>query len=94
MPSGAYHSADVQYLFGYTPSQGALSPAQEALSLQMIRYWGAFAERGRPEVRNAPKWPRFEAECPEILSLRPDGSTPIDDFAEFHHCSFWSALPL
>jgi para-nitrobenzyl esterase len=94
MPSGAYHSADVQYLFGYTPSHGALSPEQTALSRQMIRYWGAFADRGRPEVRDAPRWPRFDAQSPEILSLRPEGSTAICDFVEFHHCSFWSSLPL
>ena len=93
MPSGAYHSADVQYLFAYTPSHGALSPDQQALSLEMIRYWGAFADQGRPEVPGAPRWPRFETESHRILSLRPSGSVPIEDFAQFHHCSFWSTLP-
>ena len=92
MPSGAYHSADVQYLFDYTPSHGVLSPDQKALSLEMIRYWAAFADGGRPEVHGAPIWPRFDERSGRVLSLRPDGSTPIDDFAEFHHCSFWSSL--
>jgi para-nitrobenzyl esterase len=93
MPSGAYHSADVQYLFAYTPSHGVLSPDQKALSLQMIRYWAAFADQGRPEVPRAPHWPRFDTQSHRILSFQPNGSIPIEDFAQFHHCSFWSALP-
>jgi len=92
MPSGAYHSADVQYLFDYTPSHGVLSPDQKALSLEMIRYWAAFADQGRPEVQAAPIWPRFDELSHGVLSLRPVASTAIDDFADFHHCDFWNSL--
>jgi para-nitrobenzyl esterase len=91
-PSGAYHSSDVHYLFDYTPYQGPTTPAQDALASQMQRYWGAFAAQGRPEVDGDPAWPRFDPQQPQVMSLRPGGSTLIDDFAEFHHCAFWNSL--
>lgn len=92
MPSGAYHTADVQYLFTYSPPQGAFTPEQDALSDQMQRYWGAFAKRGQPSAFGEPPWPRFDAASAGVMSLRPGGSVLIDDFAADHHCAFWETL--
>ena len=92
MPSGAYHTADVQYLFTYSPPQGAFTPEQEALSNQMMRWWAAFAKRGAPLERGEPFWPRFDAASEQVMSLRPGGSALIDDFAADHHCDFWETL--
>jgi para-nitrobenzyl esterase len=91
-PLGAYHTADVQYLFGYTPFQGALKPAQQALSDEMIAYWAAFAANGDPAVAGAPKWPRYKNATKKVLELRPDGSRTIRSFAGFHKCRFWKKL--
>ena len=92
MPSGAYHSSEVHYLFDYTPFQGPTTPAQDVLARQMQRYWGAFAAHGSPQSNGDPAWPRFDPQNPQVMSLRPGGSVLIDDFAEFHHCSFWSTF--
>jgi para-nitrobenzyl esterase len=91
-PLGAYHTADVQYLFGYTPFQGAFTADQQALSDEMIRYWAAFAASGDPAVAGAPKWPRYKNATKRVLELRPDGSRAIRSFAGFHKCRFWKKL--
>ncbi len=92
MPSGAYHSSDVHYLFDYTPFQGPTTAAQQALGSQMQRYWSAFAAQGRPLSKGDPAWPAFDPQNSQVMSLRPGGSALIDDFAEFHHCDFWDSL--
>jgi para-nitrobenzyl esterase len=91
-PLGAYHTADVQYLFGYTPFQGAFTADQQALSDEMIRYWAAFAASGDPAVAGAPKWPRYKNATKRVLELRPDGSRTIRSFAGFHKCRFWKVV--
>ena len=91
-PLGAYHTADVQYLFGYTPFQGAFTPEQQALSDEMIAFWAAFAASGDPAVAGAPNWPRYKNATKRVLELRPDGSRTIRSFAGFHKCRFWKKL--
>ena len=76
-PLGAYHTADVQYLFGYTPFQGAFTPEQQALSDEMIAYWAAFAASGDPAVAGAPNWPRYKNATKRVLELRA-GREPHD----------------
>ena len=92
IPTGAYHTADVQYLFRYTPDQGAFTPEQEALSDEMMAYWAAFAANGDPRVDGAPKWPRFKGSTKRVLSLAPGGSQAIKSFAKDHHCKLWKKL--
>jgi len=91
-PAGAYHTADVQYLFAYTPFQGALSPEQEALAAEMRAYWAAFARSGDPRALGAPKWPRFKGSTRRVLSLDPAGSRANSRFAKLHHCKLWKKL--
>ena len=91
-PTGAYHTAEVQYLFAYTPFQGALSAEQEALAAEMRAYWAAFARSGDPRVEAAPKWPRFTARARRVLSLDPVGSRATKRFAKLHHCKLWKKL--
>ena len=91
-PLGAYHTADVQYLFGYTPFQGAFTPAQQALSDEMVARWAAFAASGDPAVASASKWPRYKNATKRVLELRPEGSRTIRSFAGFHKCRFWKKL--
>jgi para-nitrobenzyl esterase len=91
---GAYHSSELQYLFGFAKSDGStkyqrgLDPAERRLSREMIRYWGNFAERGRP----GGGWPRFTESNPLVLQFRPEGSRLIGDFSDEHRCGFWRGL--
>ncbi|MGV0635068.1 carboxylesterase family protein [Mycolicibacillus trivialis] len=88
-PLGATHALEVRYLFavGGAPP---FTAAQQRLSDQMIDYWSAFATTGAPAVAGQPDWPTFGGG--RWLSLRPDGSRVITDFAESHRCGFWTTL--
>jgi para-nitrobenzyl esterase len=47
-PPGAFHAAEVPYLFPDQPFQAASTPEQRRLSDQMMRYWDSFARTGDP----------------------------------------------
>ncbi|MBE1612419.1 carboxylesterase/lipase family protein [Actinopolymorpha pittospori] len=91
-PLGAYHSAELSYLFDFGPSQ--LTRAQRRLSDTMIGYWTAFARRGDP---NGPGRPRWSASGPDgslVQRLAPGngGVRPVDLAVE-HQCDFWATIP-
>jgi para-nitrobenzyl esterase len=63
----AFHASEVPYVFG-TPAlmppnwpKAPATPAEAALSEEMVGYWSSFAKTGRPEAAHAPSWPRFGA---------------------------------
>lgn len=98
IPFGAYHASELTYLFdnlGFGTPGAALSPEQQQLSDQMIRYWANFAATGDPNDANLPEWPAFQPSdaLPHVQSLAPgvDGIGPIDVAAE-HQCEFWASL--
>ena len=84
-PVGASHSLELRYLFdvGGAPP---LDPAQQRLSDQMIDRWTQFVADGDP----GGGWTEFGAG--QVLSLQPDGSRMVDDFAAVHQCDFWAGL--
>jgi para-nitrobenzyl esterase len=96
-PLGAYHAAEIQYVFQtYFPAGRAsgppnFSPAQIALSNQMAAYWSNFVKTGNPEGAS-PKWPPGKPGHMKILSLSPGGSRYQSDFLTAHHCALWSSL--
>jgi para-nitrobenzyl esterase len=85
-PVGASHSLELRYLFdiGVAPP---LSPAQQALSDQMMDYWAAFVATGSPSVDGQPDWP-----AGKLMSLQPDGSRVVSSFEETHQCAFWASV--
>jgi para-nitrobenzyl esterase len=96
---GAYHSGELQYLYGFfdrtdgTPKQSrALNAAERRLSTEMIGYWGAFAAKGNPNHRGALRWPRFDPDAPRVLRFQPDDTVVVDSFDADHHCGFWRDL--
>lgn len=92
-PTGAYHAAELQYLFPGVYSSEQLSPQQRELSDQMIRYWARFAHTGNPNGPGMPNWPRFTESQNSVLALVTDKDKikPVD-FSEEHRCDFWDAL--
>jgi len=91
-PLGASHSLELRYTFdmGGAP---AMTPAQAALSNQMIDYWASFVRDGKPTAVDGPPWPQFSVGAGEQrMSLRPDGSRVIADFDTAHQCRFWQSL--
>jgi para-nitrobenzyl esterase len=95
-PAGAFHAAEVPYLFPDPPFQEASTPDQRHLSDRMIRYWANFAGTGDPNGAGLPPWHPFDPaqRVPHVQSLAPgtDGIKPVDYAAE-HRLDFWSSLP-
>jgi para-nitrobenzyl esterase len=94
---GAGHAMELAYMWpsfdnGF-PLYPLLTPAQLELSNQMVRYWGAFARSGTPQVEGQPAWPQYSTG--QLLSLRPGGETTAISDAEYgdeHMCAFWDTL--
>lgn len=90
---GAYHSAEIQYIFpDHNPIvYGApFTQAQQALSSQMVDFWTRFAKSGNPNAGGSSAWPQYSAGSDTYMSLQPSGSATTTGFAAKHNCTFWT----
>jgi para-nitrobenzyl esterase len=71
--------------FGYTPT-----PAEEALSAQMVGYWTNFAKTGDPNGPGLPAWPSYDASTERTLTL--DDPIGIVDGYHTEQCAFLDSL--
>jgi para-nitrobenzyl esterase len=85
---GAYHAAEIQYLFPTTRAGVTYTADQEALKTQMVSYWTQFAKNGNPNG-TGPTWTQYSVANDTHMSLEPGTSRSITDFAARHHCAFW-----
>lgn len=90
LPSGAYHNADIGYLFRSPSFERRLTFAQLRLSDAVIGYWSAFAHTGQPARGGLPAWPRYNT-TGHVQSLAPDEIGPVDYVAE-HRLPFWNRI--
>jgi para-nitrobenzyl esterase len=88
-PTGAFHAAELQYLFDDAQFRTPLAEGQQRLSDQMIGYWTRFAHTGNPNGGAAPSWPRFDGNHVKSLTTGGTGQTHLS--AE-HRCGFWQSL--
>ncbi len=93
---GAYHTAELPYLFGVADMPAPLDAEQQRLSRQMIAYWANFVRTGDPngaEVRNGTqvRWPTL----PASVMFRNETITVTDSraFAAEHRWDFWKSQP-
>jgi para-nitrobenzyl esterase len=95
-PLGAYHFAEVPYLFDLDlrfANFNPFYPPQRKLANTMIGYWTQFAATGDPNSSSSPVWSPYGSLADQFLSLVP--STPIVEsgFDSDHKCSsFWSSF--
>jgi len=91
---GAYHAAELPYLFAVPTRTGAVrapfSADQQRLSAEMVAAWTQFARTGTPNPAGTTAWPAFSAATEGVWSLEPAASRVTHDFAGRHHCGFWS----
>jgi para-nitrobenzyl esterase len=92
-PLGAFHGAEVQYLFdvGFFSE---LDSAQQQLSRAMVHYWTNFAATGNPNGGSLPTWSSYSATADVFQSLVPPTPTTESTFNTGHLCDgFWNLLP-
>ncbi|MEU9556513.1 carboxylesterase/lipase family protein [Streptomyces fumanus] len=91
---GAFHSADIPYLFEDEAAEPRFTPRQRALSAAMTQYWAAFARTGAPHGPGLPGWPDYrpgDAGRPYTQSLAPRRIGPVD-YHRTHHLGFWNRI--
>jgi para-nitrobenzyl esterase len=66
---GAYHGAEIPYVFGTADAWLPAEPVDLALSRQVQQYWLNFARTGNPDGPGLPGWPRWTAARPSVLEL-------------------------
>jgi para-nitrobenzyl esterase len=91
-PLGAFHSADVQYLFNRLGFPAPFTPEQEQLSHAMISYWTQFAKTGNPNSPGQPYWAPYDPATDERQSFVPPVPVIESGFAADHKCAFWDLL--
>ena len=68
---GAFHSDDIEYVFGTLDSRPGITvrPEDRALSAQMQDYWTTFARTGNPATPTQPAWPRYAPTDYQVMRL-------------------------
>ncbi|MFG3258292.1 carboxylesterase/lipase family protein [Streptomyces sp. NPDC048172] len=89
-PTGAFHGAELEYLFEDEQLPGPQTPAQRQLSTTMISYWARFAATGNPNGGEQPRWKPFQGDG-WVQSLATTTIGRTDRGAE-HQCAFWKTI--
>jgi para-nitrobenzyl esterase len=87
-PLGAYHGAELQYLFTLRGFSSLLTGAHERLAQTMLDQWTTFARTGDP----GSGWLRYSASTTETELFVPPQPRTETRFAADHQCAFWNRL--
>ncbi len=89
---GAYHAAEVQFLFGYRANAFIRRfNADETRMHEIVRsYWGSFVRDGVPSAPELPEWPNYNAAEDNHLEL--DLMVTTGTGAAAARCAVWDAL--
>jgi para-nitrobenzyl esterase len=82
---GAFHSDDIEYVFGTLDSRqdAVWRPEDRKLSDQMQQYWTNFARTGDPNGGDLPKWPTYNAAGNwMVMHLNADSHAKPDGYRE------------
>ncbi len=91
---GAFHGAELPYLF-HTPLEFVtIKPNEEAFSSQLQGYWARFAQTGSPNLVPPPAdliaWPAYDARGDR--SIRLDLAISTESGLRQADCDFWDTL--
>lgn len=88
---GAYHSAEIQFVFGHPARLGQpfFTGVQDTLWQAQSAYWGRFVKTGDPNGMGALPWPAFSPDTAQSLVL--DRVISVDSNVDRDACAFWDA---
>ncbi len=70
MSRGAYHSAEIEFVFQMLPSKKLPWSAEDTkLSAMMSAYWANFAKNGDPNGKGLPRWPAYASPDFPVMHL-------------------------
>ena len=78
---GAFHSDDIEYVFGTLDSrqQATWRPEDRELSSQIQQYWTNFARTGDPNGPGLPAWPVYKPTDWQVMHLDSTSAAKPDD---------------
>ena len=91
---GAFHSDDIEYVFGALDSRpGAVWRDEDRkLSDEMMSYWTNFARSGDPNGPGLPNWPKYGEGDPVLHLDNPITSRPDENRARYASCGMQDFL--
>ncbi|MGY0488666.1 carboxylesterase/lipase family protein [Streptomyces sp. WG-D5] len=90
--AGASHGSEKPYLLPSATS-ALLTPEQQQLSGEMVRYWGSFVKHGNPASAGLADWPSYRAG--KFMSLLPGGESRAlknEEYQTRRQCAFWDSV--